>query len=109
MSMTIVLQVLEIVAYILLGGLTIWYRTNAKLNKEVNGLIDRAEAEYIGFKQGNKKFQAVTDWLYEMIPAGLKMFFPKSFIEELVQNAFEQSSAYAKKQLDKIAEKTIKK
>ena len=109
MEMTVIVNVIEIVLYIILGGIAIWFKTNAKINKAVNGLIDKAEDEFTGFKQGNEKFQAVTDWIYEIIPSSLKAFFPKKFIEELIQNAFEQSASYAKKQLDKVVDKALDK
>lgn len=109
MEMNVVINVIEIVLYIVLGGVAIWFKTNAKINKTVNGLIDKAEEEFTGFKQGNEKFQAVTDWIYEIIPSPLKPFFPKKFIEALIQNAFEQSASYAKKQLDKVVDKALDK
>ena len=109
MEMTVIVNVIEIVLYIILGGIAIWFKTNAKINKAVNGLIDKAEDEFTGFKQGNEKFQAVTDWIYELIPSPLRTFFPKKFIEELIQNAFEQSASYAKKQLDKVVDKALDK
>lgn len=108
MEFAVIMNILELVLYILLGGLALWFKTNSKLNNAVNGLIAKAEEEFTGFKQGNEKFQAVVNWLYELIPAFLKPFFPKKFVEALIQNAFEQSTAYAKQQLDKVVDKTIK-
>lgn len=109
MEINVIINVIEIVLYIILGGVAIWFKTNAKINKAVNGLIDKAEDEFTGFKQGNEKFQAVTDWIYKMIPAPLKPFFKKKFVEALIQNAFEQSASYAKKQLDKVVDKVVDK
>lgn len=109
MELTVIMGVLEILLYIVLGGLTLWFKTNSKINKEVNGFIDKAEEEFTGFKQGNEKFKAVVDWVYKLIPAPLKPFFPEKFIETLIQNAFEQSAAYAKKQLDNLVDKTLDK
>lgn len=108
MEATVIISALEILLYIVLGGLAIWFKTNAKLNKAVNGLIDKAEEEFTGFKQGNEKFKAVTKWIYELIPAPLQAFFPLQFVEALIQNAFEQSASYAKKQLDKVVDKALK-
>lgn len=108
MDFSAIMNVLEILLYILLGGFVLWFKTNSKLNNAVNGLIAKAEEEFTGFKQGNEKFQAVVNWLYELIPAFLKPFFPKPFVEALIQNAFEQSAAYAKQQLDKFVDKNIK-
>lgn len=109
MEATVIISALEILLYIVLGGLAIWFKTNAKLNKAVNGLIDKAEEEFNGFKQGNEKFKAVTKWIYELIPAPLQAFFPLQFVEALIQNAFEQSASYAKKQLDKVVDKALDK
>ena len=108
MEIAVIMNVLEILLYIVLGGLALWFKTHSKLNNAVNGLIAKAEEEFTGFKQGNEKFQAVVNWLYELIPAFLKPFFPKKFVEALIQNAFEQSAAYAKQQLDKLVDKTLK-
>lgn len=109
MEMTIILGIVQVVLYILLGGLAIWFKTNGKLNKAVDALIDKAEEEFTGFKQGNEKFQAVVGWLYDLIPSYLKPFFPQEFIEALVQNAFDQIASFAKKQLDKAADEVTDK
>lgn len=108
MEIAVIMNVLEVLLYIGLGGLALWFKTNSKINNAVNGLIAKAEEEFTGFKQGNEKFQAVVKWLYDLIPNYLKPFFPQKFIEALIQNAFEQSAAYAKQQLDKVVDKTIK-
>lgn len=109
MEFAVIMNILEILLYIILGGLALWFKTNSKLNNAVNGLIAKAEQEFTGFKQGNERFQAVVNWLYELIPAFLKPFFPKKFVEALIQNAFEQSAAYAKQQLDKVVDKVLDK
>ena len=109
MELTVIMNVIELVLYILLGGLALWFKTNSKINNVVNGLIAKAEEEFTGFKQGNEKFQAVVKWLYDLIPNYLKPFFPQKFIEALIQNAFEQSAAYAKQQLDKVVDKVLDK
>lgn len=109
MEIAVIMNVLEILLYIVLGGLALWFKTNSKINNAVNGLIAKAEEEFAGFKQGNEKFQAVVNWLYELVPAFLKPFFPKKFVEALIQNAFEQSAAYAKQQLDKVVDKVLDK
>lgn len=109
MEITVILGVIQVVLYIFLGGLALWFKTNGKLNKMVDSLIDKAESEFTGFKQGNEKFQAVVGWLYDLIPAALKPFFPQKFIEALVQNAFDRVTSYAKKQLDKAVDNVIEK
>ena len=75
----------------------------------VSYLNAKAEQEFTGFKQGNERFQAVVKWIYDLIPNYLRPFFPQKFIEALIQNAFEQSAAYAKKQLDKLVDKIFDK
>ena len=57
MEIAVIMNVLEILLYIVLGGLALWFKTNSKLNNAVNGLIAKAEEEFTGFKQGNEKFQ----------------------------------------------------
>lgn len=107
MELTVIMNVIELVLYILLGGLALWFKTNSKINNVVNGLIAKAEQEFTGFKQGNERFQAVVKWIYDLIPNYLRPFFPQKFIEALIQNAFEQSAAYAKQQLDKVVDKVL--
>lgn len=109
MEVTVILGVVQVILYILLGGLALWFKTNGKLNKMVGALIDKAEEEFTGFKQGNERFQAVVEWLYELIPTVLKPFFPQKFIEALVQNAFDQIASFAKKQLDKAVDEVTEK
>lgn len=109
MEMTIILGVIQVVLYILLGGLAIWFKTNSKLNKVVDSLIDKAEEEFTGFKQGNEKFETVVNWIYELIPAVIKPFFPQVFVERLVQNAFDQITSFAQKQLNKTVDTVIEK
>lgn len=109
MEVTVILGVVQIIIYILLGGLAKWFQTNNKLNEAVNGLIVKAEEEFTGFKQGNERFQAVVGWLYDLIPSYLKGFFPQNFIEALVQNAFDQIASFAKKQLDKAVDEVTDK
>lgn len=104
MEVTVILGVVQVIIYIFLGGLAKWFQTNNKLNEAVNGLIVKAEEEFTGFKQGNERFQAVVGWLYNLIPSYLKGFFPQKFIEALVQNAFDQITSFAKKQLDKAVD-----
>lgn len=109
MELTVIMNVIELVLYILLGGLALWFKTNSKINNAVNGLIAKAEQEFTGFKQGNERFQAVVKRIYDLIPNYLRPFFPQKFIEALIQNAFEQSAAYAKQQLDKVVDKVLDK
>lgn len=109
MEVTVILGVVQVVLYILLGGLALWFKTNGKLNKAVSALIDKAEEEFTGFKQGNEKFKTVVGWLYDLIPTVLKPFFPQKFVEALVQNAFDQITSFAKKQLDKAIDNVIEK
>lgn len=109
MELAVIMNVIELVLYILLGGLALWFKTNSKINNVVNGLIAKAEQEFTGFKQGNERFQAVVKWIYDLIPNYLRPFFPQKLIEALIQNAFEQSAAYAKQQLDKVVDKVLDK
>lgn len=109
MEMTVILGVVQVVLYILLGGLAIWFKTNGKLNKAVDSLIDKAEEEFTGFKQGNERFNAVVAWLYDLIPSPIKPFFPQKFVESLVQNAFNQIASFSKKQMDKVVNDIMEK
>ena len=53
MEVAVIVNIIELLFYILLGGLALWFKTNSKLNNAVNGLIAKAEEElkkagYIG-------------------------------------------------------------
>lgn len=103
-------KLVQVVLYLLtvaLGGLALWYRSNAGINRRVSALIAEAENRYQDFtKAGGTKFEWVVTRLYELIPAVVRPFVPQTMIRTLVQATFDAIAGYAKLQLDRLAEKS---
>lgn len=103
-NVQMIMDILQIVLYVVLGGFALWYRTNAKLNEKVNTFINEAESAYKDtVKAGGMKHEYVVDRLYRLIPAPLKVLFSYDMVSQIVDKAFEGIEDYAKQQLDKIA------
>ena len=96
----------EVAIYALLGALIAYYRTNAKLQRFVAGLIAQAESTY-GSGTGGVKFEWVCSKIYLMVPVPLQAIINKQMIETTVQGTFNSMAAYAKTQLDKLVDTAI--
>lgn len=108
MEITMILNVIRVIAYFVLGGLAIYFRYNTKLNKQVNELIDKAEETFKDVtKSGGLKHEWVIDQLYNLIPTPFNLLFTRDMISHIVQTAFDGMASYATKQLDKIVDKVI--
>lgn len=106
MEMTMFIGILRVVAYVVLGGLVIYFNYNTKLNKQVNELIDKAEDTFKDVtKSGGLKHEWVIDQLYNLIPAPFNLLFTRDMMSHVVQTAFDGMASYATKQLDKIVDK----
>ena len=46
MDTKLIIEIIKIVAYVILGGLSIWYSANAKLKGQVGSIIEEAEEMY---------------------------------------------------------------
>lgn len=91
---------------VILGGLVLWYKSNAKLHQTVSSLIADAENQYKDLtRAGGIKFEWVVGQLYGLIPAVIRPFIPRTLVRTLVQAAFDAIAGYAKLQLDRLAEK----
>lgn len=109
MDMNTILTILQIVLYVILGGLAIWFNQNAKLKSKVAELINKAEELYADTtKAGGQKFEWVVNALYALLPAAMQVIIPRSMVETIVQNVFDQMKEFAKKTLDKEAGKLTK-
>lgn len=102
-----IFEVAKYIAILIFGAATAYYRTNAKLQKFVAGLITQAETAYSGVKTGGVKFEWVCNKIYSMIPAPLKLIVTRQMIEEIVQGTFNSMAAYAKTQLNKLVDTAI--
>ena len=109
MEMNMILGILQVLIYVVLGGLSLYFRTNAKLNTHVAEYIDKAEEIFKDTaKAGGQKFTWVVENLYALIPYPMNLVFTKEMIGELVQKTFDQITSYTVKQLDKAVDKVVK-
>ena len=101
--------IVGIIIYVVLGGLTIYFRTNSKLKDKASDLITKAEKEYIDVeKSGGEKHEYIVDVIYKAVPIVLRTIFTRAFIEDIVNVAFDKAQAYAVTQLDKAVDKIVK-
>ena len=110
MTPDMIINILQIVAYMVLGGLALYFQTNTKLKSYVNDYIAQAEDYYkSATKAGGLKMEFVIEKLYGLIPVYMKPFFPKELVRAIIQNAFDAVEDYAKQTLDKAAEFVVDK
>lgn len=103
MNWELILQILITAGLILLGGLSLYWKQNAKLRQQAGQLIGEAEKAFQETaKAGGQKFEWVVNALYGILPAPLRIFFPRSIVSLIVQNAFDAIEQYAKTQLDRL-------
>ncbi len=102
-----IIEVLQWAGLLLMGAGLAYYRTNAKLQRFVAGLIARAEIKYAEAKSGGVKFEWVCSTIYRLIPVPLRVVITRQMIEQLVQGTFNSMAAYAKTQLDKLVDTAI--
>lgn len=106
MNAAVIVHIILYILTVVLGGLAIWYKSNAKLNQMVSALIAESENRYRDFtKAGGMKFEWVVTQLYAMIPAPVRPFVSEAMIRTLVQLTFDAVSSYAKSQLDQLVNK----
>ena len=81
-----------LVAIILIIGILILVkRGETKILKQILfGLVTQAEQEY-GDGTGKLKYAKVTDWIYQRIPAVLKVLFTAKDLEKLIEEALDSA------------------
>lgn len=120
MNLEMILNVVQFVAYIVLGGLAIWFKTSEKAQKKAKEiqevlaelgaqaiiLIKQAEEDYKDITNaGGDKFNQVVEQLYSLVPDGLNRIIDREMIGDIVQSTFDEIEEYVKLQLDKATEK----
>lgn len=120
MNLEMILNVVQFMAYIVLGGLAIWFKTSEKAQKKAKEiqevlaelgaqaiiLIKQAEEDYKDITNaGGDKFNQVVEQLYSLVPDGLNRIIDREMIEDIVQSTFDEIEEYVKLQLDKATEK----
>lgn len=83
-------SVLIIVAFLALVVVLI-KRGETKILKQILfNLVTQAEKQF-GSGTGSLKYAAVADWIYQRIPAVLKLLFTSSDIEKMIEAALEEA------------------
>lgn len=83
-------SVLVIVAFLALVIVLI-KRGETKILKQILfNLVTQAEKQF-GSGTGSLKYAAVADWIYQRIPAVLKLLFTSSDIEKMIEAALEEA------------------
>ena len=83
-------SVLVVVAFLALVVALI-KRGEAKILKQILfNLVTQAEKQF-GSGTGSLKYAAVADWIYQRIPAVLKLLFTSSDIEKMIEAALEEA------------------
>ena len=83
-------SVLVVVAFLALVVVLI-KRGETKILKQIPfNLVTQAEKQF-GSGTGSLKYAAVADWIYQRIPAVLKLLFTSSDIEKMIEAALEEA------------------
>lgn len=83
-------SVLVVVAF-LAAVVVLIKRGETKILKQILfNLVTQAEKQF-GSGTGSLKYAAVADWIYQRIPAVLKLLFTSSDIEKMIEAALEEA------------------
>lgn len=83
-------SVLVVLAFLVLVVVLIKRGETKVLKKILFNLVTQAEKQF-GSGTGELKFAAVADWIYQRIPAVLKLLFTSSDIEKMIEAALEEA------------------
>ena len=83
-------SVLVVLTFLALIVVLVKRSETAVLKKILFGLVTKAEKEF-GGGTGKLKLAAVSDWIYQRIPAVLKLLFSQKDIESLIESALEEA------------------
>lgn len=83
-------SVLVVVAFLAVVVVLI-KRGETKILKQILfNLVTQAEKQF-GSGTGSLKYAAVADWIYQRIPAVLKLFFTSNDIEKMIEDVLEEA------------------
>ena len=103
MDWKVVLQIVEIVAFIVGGFVISYLRTSEVVHKFVAELIADAEEEFSHIeKSGAQKMAWVIEQITGYLPAWLKPFLTAEKIQVIVQGVFDKIKEYADIQIAKL-------
>lgn len=83
-------SVLVIVAFLAVVVVLIKRGETKILQQILFNLVTQAEKQF-GSGTGSLKYAAVADWIYQRIPAVLKLLFTSSDIEKMIEAALEEA------------------
>ena len=83
-------SVLVVVAFLALVVVLI-KRGETKILKQILFTLVTQAAKQFGSGTGSLKYAAVADWIYQRIPAVLKLLFTSSDIEKMIEAALEEA------------------
>ena len=83
-------SVLVIVAFLAVVVVLIKSGETKNLKQILFNLVTQAEKQF-GSGTGSLKYAAVADWIYQRIPAVLKLLFTSSDIEKMIDAALEEA------------------
>lgn len=83
-------SVLVVVAFLALVVVLIKHGETKILKQILFNLVTQAEKQF-GSGTGSLKYAAVADWIYQRIPAVLKLLFTSSDIEKMIEAALEEA------------------
>ena len=83
-------SVLVIVAFLAVVVVLIKRGETKILKRILFNLVTQAEKQF-GSGTGSLKYAAVADWIYQRIPAVLKLLFTSSDIEKMIEAALEEA------------------
>ena len=110
MDINTIINIARIVVWVILGGLSLYFKKNSELNGAANDYISEAESVYKDtVKAGGMKHEYVVEKLYELVPWYMRGVFNKEVISQIVDRAFESIESYGKQQLDKAVDKLLPK
>lgn len=99
-------EIIVTLIMVVFGGISYYYRTKSKLSESASELVSIAEKEYAEFeKSGSDKLAFCVKYLYTYVPTPLKVFFPESALELIIETALANMKIFAKTQLDKLDKK----
>ncbi len=119
MEMNTLIEMLQWIATILLGGISLYLRYSIKAKtkaKEIQEVIAEITAKAVIFikeaeenykdttNSGGVKFNEVVSKLHAIVPVALQGIVTKEMIADIVQSTFDQIEEYVKLQLDKAIE-----
>lgn len=83
-------SVLVVVAFLAVVVVLIKRGETKILKRILFNLVTQAEKQF-GSGTGSLKYAAVADWIYQRIPAVLKLLFTSSDIEKMIEAALEEA------------------